>query len=277
MGELVWANPDKVKEAQSEPLSIDLHPVEMRPIAPYFAAEAASEAKERFDADELDGKGYLLFSTLRWTDQRRAEAAVAQGLGALDSGKGKRRLQSALVSVDPRDGAVFAWVGGRDYERSQFDRVTQAHRQVGSAFKPVVYSAALAEGTANPATLLQDSPINVRIGNASWQPQNYDRTFRGWVTVRTALEQSLNIPTVRVAMGVGMPRVIGLAREMGMTGNLPAVPSAALGVFEATPYEMAEVYSTLAAAGLRPQLHSLAAVRKPDGEAETGDDLPAPK
>ncbi len=74
-----------------------------------------------------------------------------------------------------------------------------------------------------------------------------------------------------------MPRVIDLAREMGMTGNLPAVPSAALGVFEATPYEMAEVYSTLAAGGLRPQLHSLAAVLKPGGEAETGDDLPAPK
>ena len=73
---------------------------------------------------------------------------------------------------------MLAWVG-RDHERSQFDRVTQAHRQVGSAFKPVVYGAALAEGTANPATLLQDSPINVRIGNASRQPQNYDRTFRG--------------------------------------------------------------------------------------------------
>jgi penicillin-binding protein 1B len=278
MGDLGWISKEAMAQAVATPLTTHPQAIESRPIAPYFARAAEAEARERFHAGELDGGGYLLFATLRWRDQRQAEAAVAQGIAALEGKKGHRHpLQSALVSVDPRDGAVLAWVGGRDYERSQFDRVTQAHRQVGSSFKPVVYGAALAEGTANPATLLQDSPINVRIGNASWQPQNYDRTFRGWVTARMALEQSLNIPTVRVAMGVGMPRVIDLAREMGMTGNLPAVPSAALGVFEATPYEMAEVYSTLAAGGLRPQLHSLAAVLKPGGEAETGDDLPAPK
>jgi penicillin-binding protein 1B len=277
MGELGWVNREQVKEAQSEPLGLDLHPVEMRPIAPYFAAEAASEAKERFDAGELDGKGYLLFSTLRWTDQRRAEAAVAQGLGSLDNGKGKHRLQAALVSVDPGDGSVFAWVGGRDYEKSQFDRVTQAKRQVGSAFKPVVYAAALTEGVVNPATLLNDSPIQVRIGNASWQPQNYDRAFRGWVTARTALEQSLNVPTVRVALQVGLPKVSELARDMGLDGKLQPRPSLALGAFEASPFEMAQAYATLAGGGLRPPLHALAAVIDPKGEQLTGNDLPAPR
>ncbi len=277
MGELGWAKPERVKEAQSEPLGVDPHPVETRPIAPYFADEAANEAKDRFGADELDGKGYLLFSTLRWADQRRAEAAVAQGLGALDSGKGKHRLQAALVSVDPGDGAVLAWVGGRDYEKSQFDRVTQARRQVGSAFKPVIYAAALTEGVVNPASLLNDSPIQVRIGNASWQPQNYDHAFRGWVTARTALEQSLNIPTVRVALQVGMPRVIELAREMGLSEKLQPRPSLALGAFEASPFEMAQVYATLAAGGLRAPLHALAAVVDPKGERINGDDLPAPR
>ncbi len=279
MGELGWISRERMQQAVAEPLTPHPRPVEARPIAPYFASQAAAEARERFHADDLDGRGYLLFATLRWRDQRRAESAVAQGLAHLETGrKGRRRpLQSALVSVDPRDGSVLAWVGGRDYERSQFDRVVQAHRQVGSAFKPVVYGAALSEGTASPAMLLQDSPINVRVGNASWQPQNYDRSYHGWVTARMALEQSLNIPTVRVALQVGMPKVIALAREMGMTGNLPAVPSLALGVFEATPYEMAGVYSTLAAGGLRPPLHALAAVIKPDGERELGDDLPGPK
>jgi penicillin-binding protein 1B len=279
MGELGWISKERMQQAVAEPLTPHPRPVEARPIAPYFASQAAAEARERFHADDLDGRGYLLFATLRWRDQRRAESAVAQGLAHLETGKkGRRRpLQSALVSVDPRDGSVLAWVGGRDYERSQFDRVVQAHRQVGSAFKPVVYGAALSEGTASPAMLLQDSPINVRVGNASWEPQNYDRSYHGWVTARMALEQSLNIPTVRVALQVGMPKVIALAREMGMTGNLPAVPSLALGVFEATPYEMAEVYSTLAAGGLRPPLHALAAVIKPDGERELGDDLPGAK
>jgi penicillin-binding protein 1B len=279
MGGLGWISQERMQQALAEPLTPHPQPVESRPIAPYFASQAAAEARERFHADDLDGRGYLLFSTLRWRDQRQAEAAVAQGLAHLETGKkGRRRaLQSALVSVDPRDGSVLAWVGGRNYERSQFDRVVQAHRQVGSAFKPVVYGAALSGGTASPAMLLQDSPINVRIGNASWQPQNYDRSYHGWVTARMALEQSLNIPTVRVALQAGMPKVIALAREMGMTGNLPAVPSLALGVFEATPYEMAEVYSTLAAGGLRPPLHALAAVVKPEGDKELGDDLPAPK
>jgi penicillin-binding protein 1B len=280
MADLGWVKPDRVKQAQNEPLGVDPHPVETRPIAPYFADEAVAEAKDRFDAAELDGKGYLLFSTLRWTDQRRAEAAVAQGLDGLDGGarkSGKRRLQAALVSVDPGDGSVLAWVGGRDYEKSQFDRVTQAKRQVGSAFKPVIYGAALNEGVVTPASLLNDSPIQVRIGNASWQPQNYDHAFRGWVTARTALEQSLNIPTVRVALQVGMPKVIDLAREMGLNEKLEPRPSLALGAFEASPYEMAQVYSTLAAGGLRPPLHALAAVIDPKGERILGDDLPAPR
>jgi penicillin-binding protein 1B len=276
MGELGWASPEKVKQAQSEPLGVDPHPVETRPIAPYFADQAMGEAKDRFSTDELEGKGYLLFSTLRWSDQRRAEAAVAQGLDGLDGGakKAKHRLQAALVSIDPQDGSILAWVGGRDYEKSQFDRVVQAKRQVGSAFKPVVYAAALTEGTVNPASLLNDSPVQVRMGTASWQPQNYDRAFRGWVTARTALEQSLNVPTVRVALQVGMPKVIELAGQMGLNEKLQPRPSLALGAFEASPFEMAQVYSTLAAGGLRPPLHALAAVIDPKGERITGDDLP---
>jgi penicillin-binding protein 1B len=277
MGELGWARPEQVKQAQDEPLGTAPQAVEPRPIAPYFANAAEAEAKDRFSVDELDGEGYLLFSTLRWSDQRRAEAAVAKGLSGLgDEGKkGKKRLQSALVSVDPRDGSVYAWVGGRDYEKSQFDRVVQAKRQVGSAFKPVVYAAALTEGVVTPASLLNDSPIDVRVGTASWRPQNYDRAFRGWVTARTALEQSLNIPTVRVALLVGMPKVIELARQMGLGGKLEARPSLALGAFEASPFEMAEVYSTLAGGGLRPEVHGLAAVLDRKGESLEGSDLPA--
>jgi penicillin-binding protein 1B len=276
MGVLHWATPEQVAQAQAEPLGVDPQPVESRPIAPYFANAAETEARTRFNLDDLGGKGYLLFSSLRWSDQRRAEAAVAQGLSGLDGGKGKNRLQSALLSVDPRDGAVYAWVGGRDYEKSQFDRVVQARRQVGSAFKPVIYAAALTQGVVTPASLLNDSPIDVRIGTASWRPQNYDRTFRGWVTARTALEESLNVPTVRVALQVGMPQVVALAKEMGLAEELEPRPSLALGAFEASPFEMSEVYSTLAAGGLRPAVHGLAAVIDRDGEAVTGDDLPSP-
>jgi penicillin-binding protein 1B len=280
MGDLKWITPERMRQAQGQPLGTAPHTVEPRLIAPYFASAAENEVRERFHVEELGGQGYLLFSTLRWSDQRRAEAAVEQGLASLgDSGKkgkGRKKLQSALVSVDPRDGSVLAWVGGRDYEKSQFNRVVQAKRQVGSAFKPVVYAAALTEGVVTPASLLKDSPIDVRIGTASWRPQNYDRGFRGWVTARTALEQSLNIPTVRVALQVGMPRVIELAKAMGLDGEgLEPRPSMALGAFEASPFEMAEVYSTLAAGGLRPSIHGLATVLDRKGEPILGDDLPA--
>ncbi len=282
MADLGWISPPRLRREVSRPLRADPRKVEVRPLAPYFAEVARAEAAERFSVDELGGKGYLLFSTLRRRDQRQAEAAVAKGLAGLENGwerrrRGKKTLQAALVSTDPRDGAILAWVGGRDYARSQFDRVSQAHRQAGSAFKPVVYAAAFADGAATPVTLFKDSPITVRFGTASWQPRNYDEAFHGWVTARTALEQSLNIPTVRVALQVGMYRVIELARDLGVAGDLEAQPSLALGAFEVSPLELAEVYSTFAAGGMRPPLHGLAAVLDADGEPLLGDDLPAPR
>jgi penicillin-binding protein 1B len=284
MAELHWITPEQAKNAQTELLRPEPQTVSPRPFAPYFAKVAEGEAVERFGIDDLADGGYLLFSTLRWREQRQAEAAVEQELSGLEKGLEKKHkahgespLQAALLSVDPRDGAIRAWVGGRDYAASQFDRVSQAKRQAGSAFKPVIYAAAFREAVATPATLLRDSPIVVRVGTDRWQPQNNDRGFRGWVTVRSALEQSLNIPTVRLSLQVGLRRVIDLAHEMGIAGDLEPVPALALGAFEVSPYEMAGVYATLADGGLRPTFHALAAARDRAGEPILGDDLPTPR
>ncbi len=282
MADLGWISPERMRWSVRQPVRVHPRKVEARPLAPYFTEAARAEAEERFGADELDGKGYLLFSTLRLRDQREAEEAVDRGLAGLEKGwergrKTRKPLQAALISVDPRDGSVLAWVGGRDYGKSQFDRVAQARRQAGSAFKPVVYAAAFADGAVTPATMLKDSPITVRFGKASWQPRNYDQGFHGWVTARTALEQSLNIPTVRVALQVGLYQVVEQARELGISGDLEPRPSLALGAFELSPFEMAGVYATFAAGGVRPTLHGLAAVRDPEGELILGDDLPAPR
>ncbi|HKH48699.1 MAG TPA: PBP1A family penicillin-binding protein [Thermoanaerobaculia bacterium] len=282
MAELGWITPDRARRASSEPLRPDPHPVEARPLAPYFTRFAAEEAKERFGIEDLPDEGYLLFSTLGWREQREAERAVAQGLATLEAGWERRGrsdgpLQAALVSVDPRNGAILSWVGGRDFAKSQFDRVSQARRQAGSTFKPVIYAAAFREAVASPATLLRDSPILVRVGTTEWRPQNNDRGFRGWVTVRAALEQSLNIPTVRMALQVGLPRVIETAKDLGISEELEPNPALALGAFEVTPFELAQVYSTLANGGTRPSLHGLAAVHDRFGEPVLGDDLPAPR
>ncbi len=280
MVELGWIERERAAGLAALPLAVSPEPAAPRR-APYFADYAAAEARERFDVDDLAGGGYVLFATLAWREQRLAEEAVGETLPSLERRWERRRrkapLQAALVSADPRDGAILAYVGGRDYKESQFDRVAQAKRQVGSAFKPVVYAAAFSEGVAYPASVLRDTPIVVRYGTTEWRPQNDDRRFRGPVTVRRALEQSLNIPTVRLAMQVGLSRVAALARDMGISEALDPVPALALGAASVTPWDLAEVYATLASGGARPQLHGLAAVFDRFGENVLGEDLAAPQ
>jgi penicillin-binding protein 1B len=275
MAELGWITPERARGAVASPVQASFHKVLSRPLAPYFADFARIEAKERFGVDDLGGEGYMLFSNVTWRDQREAERAVERGLAGIDGWKkgGKREpLQAALISVDPRDGSIRAYVGGRDYEVSQFDRVIQARRQAGSAFKPVVYAAAFAEGVATPATTLRDSPITVKVDDKPWKPRNYDRGFQGSVTVRTSLERSLNVPTVRLALQVGMSRLIDLSHDMGVQGEMEPVPSLALGAFEMTPREMAEVYSTLASGGLRPRVHGIVTLLDRRGEEIESED-----
>ncbi|MBV8199552.1 MAG: transglycosylase domain-containing protein [Acidobacteria bacterium] len=304
LAELGWAGRDEVSRAQAAPLGAVARPLEPRPCSPWFADLAAQEARRRFGIADLAGGGYQLFATLDAGEQRRAETALAAELADLSRRTGSTRrdqaartaakaasaapgrqepqpaqrgLEAALVSVDPRDGGILAYVGGSDYRRSKFDRLAQAHRQLGSAFKPVVYAAAFENGVATPATLIDDSPVAVRAGGALWEPQNYDRTFRGWVTARGALEQSLNVPTVRLAFAVGLHRIANLAGAMGL-GDPPApVPALALGAIEASPLQVARMYSTLATLGLRPTLHGLDTVRDRNGIVLPGEEMPPPR
>jgi penicillin-binding protein 1B len=281
LGELRWLAGDAVRQAQAAPLGASPRSFEPRPRAPYFADLAAQEARSRFGIKDLDDGGYVLFATLDDGEQRRAEAAIAAELDELDAHGGRsrerRQLEASLVSVDPRDGAILTYVGGRDYRQSQFDRVAQSHRPLGSAFKPVVYAAALDDGVATPATLLQDSPVLVRTGSNVWAPQNYDRGFRGWVTARAALEQSLNVPTVRLALQVGLQRIADLAEAMGFDRTPAQGPALALGAIDTSPLAVARVYSSLATLGMRPSLHGLDMVRDRFGINLPGDELPPPR
>ena len=266
------------REVQAHP-----QPVVRRRV-PYFADAVAREAALRFGVNGLDDAGYTLLSTLDWRDQRWAEEAIAWGVTALEEGWEKGRngdgggpLQAALVSLDPHDGAILAYVGGRDYRTSQFDRAGQARRQAGSAFKPVVYAAAFEDGVAAPSSLVEDAPLTVRLARQRWSPQNDDGDFHGWVTVRTAVEKSYNVATARVALQTGLPRVVELARGLGVTAPLSPVPALALGAFEVSPVEMATVFGTFAAGGERPPPHGLAAVYDARGVAVPGQPLPAPE
>ena len=279
MAELRWVERAVADAAKAAPLGVHPLPVAVRR-APYFVDAALAETARRFGVANLDDQGYALLSTLSWPDERQAEEAVANGLKTLEAGPEKRhagQLQSALVSLDPRSGEVLAYVGGRDYRKSQFDRAGQALRQAGSAFKPVVYATAFEDGVASPSTLLDDEPLTVTLANMTWTPQNDDDQYLGWVTARQAVEQSRNVPTARLALQVGLPRIVAMARGLGITTPLQPVPALALGAFEVTPIELAGVYATLANRGLRAPVHGMVAVLDRAGEIVPGSALPEAK
>ncbi len=281
MLKLRLAEPERVERALASPLNVAPEPL-VRRRAPYFADAVAAEAQRRFGVEDLANGGYVFFSTLDWRNQQAAQEAVEEGLKAVEKGyqkghKGTGPLQSALVSLDPETGGILAYIGGRSYSASQFDRAGQAMRQTGSAFKPIVYAAAFEAKKVTPASFLEDEPLTVRLATMTWSPKNDDGSFHGWVTVRSALEKSYNPATARLAIEVGMPRIIELAHGMGISSDMEPYPSVALGAAEATPVELATVYATLAAGGVRPPLHGLIAVLDRYGKPVEGASLADPE
>jgi penicillin-binding protein 1B len=226
--------------------------------APYAVDFVRRQLAETYSAETLRWEGLRIFTTLDTTWQTHAEDALHRGLERLERGGRAGRgesLQGVVLVLEPATGAIRAMVGGRDYATSQFNRATHARRQPGSCFKPFVYAAGFERTVRGdgqgltPATLLDDSPLEMVSGGETWRPANYDGEYRGWVTVRTALEQSLNVPTVRAAQRVGLERVVDTARRMGIESPLRSLPSLALGTIEVTPLELAAGYSTLARLG----------------------------
>lgn len=194
-------------------------------------------------------------------------------------------LEAALVALDPRTGDILAMVGGRDYAASQFNRAVYGRRQPGSAFKPVVALAALARGDAASyaaagdasarggasgalagvdaarrepgaprftlASVLEDEPFEVATPAGVWHPANYDQGYSGEVTLREALERSLNVPFARLGMAIGPGRIVETGRKLGIESPLNPYPSLALGASEVSPLELTRAFGVLAAGGFR--------------------------
>jgi penicillin-binding protein 1A len=158
--------------------------------------------------------------------------------------------QGALVAIDNATGQIKAMLGGRDFNESKFNRATQALRQVGSSFKPYVYTAVIDQGGSPDDTVL-DAPITFETGTTSYTPHNYDEKFEGTITLRRALAQSRNIPTLRLADRVGIKTVIDYARRFGITSNLPPYLPVALGAAEVTLLEQTSAYSVFPNDGVR--------------------------
>ena len=277
MRELGWITVADFERGRRQPIRLQTVAVTAQP-APYFTDYVRQEVEQRLGVGIIDSqRGAKIQTPLDLTLQRFAEAAIPRGLEQIERTWPRlrradtvERLQGALVALDPSTGEIRALVGGREYRTSQFNRAVLARRQPGSAFKPFVYLAALSARRGSPAftpaTFVDDTPLTLKVGTTEWRPRNYEDRYEGRVTVRRALERSLNAATVRVAMEVGLPAVIEMARDFGIPGPLAAVPATVLGASEVTPLELARAYLPLANGGVRHQtLSAVTAVYEANG------------
>jgi len=243
--------------------------------ASFFLDACRKEIERRAPAGTLR-VGARVFTTFDPVAQTMAEIGVRQGLTQLERDYSRLRrkknpLEAAVVVIDPRSGEVRAVVGGRDFVHRPFNRAIDARRQPGSLFKPFVYLAAFRDpvrkdGTYwTPATVLEDTPFEVKAGGKLWEPKNYDEEFRGQVTVRDALEHSLNVPTARVGYEIGLDRVVQAAHDMGIQSQLEEVPSLALGTSEVSLLEITSAYGSLANSGIPKAPTFLTGCMSPDG------------
>ena len=263
----------EARQAQAYPLQLARRS-DAGELAPYFVEWVRQQLEEQL-GDKIYTDGLRIFTTLDVEMQQAAERNLEKQLRAIESGKyGKfdhptlelyeaksgsvdvnaensPYLQSALIAMDPRNGAVRALIGGRDFDDSKFNRATQALRQPGSTFKPIVYADAIHNG--RPASyLLDDSPLLVpQPGGEVWTPQNYDLRFEGIMPLRRAFYESRNLATIRLGMELGEASVIDMARKLGLTTPIPPYPSIHIGSADVYPLEMVAAYSAFATLGTR--------------------------
>src|SRR5690242_2175607 len=261
-------------------------------VAQYFVEYVRQQLDARFGSD-LYKSGLRIYTTLDLDTQQAAERALEARLEAIESGAdgkfswptyrqyldsrpdtpddGSRTntpyLQGLVVTLDAKTGNIRAMVGGRDFDDSKFNRATQAKRQPGSTFKPIVYAAALEAGYPLSHVMVDD-PLTVEIATdeAPWAPQNYDLEFDGPMTLRRALYMSRNIIAIKLGMEIGEDAVISEATKFGLTTRIPPYPSIHIGSADVIPLEMIAAYTTFANLGTRTLPNAILRVEDRNGK-----------
>lgn len=240
-----------------------------------FTLDASGIAwTRRKQPDDILKRGAVAWFTLEVPEEKKAEKDAKDGDEEKEAPPAELelrleqepRMEAAAVVLENQTGAVVAMVGGWDFDRNKFNRITQARRQVGSAFKPFVYGAALEAGWTPSDTLL-DAPTYFLGGDGrmSYRPENYYKKHAGIVTLRRALEQSINVPAVKLWDLVGGRRVIDFAQRCGIRTPLPNYPSISLGAADLTPMELAAAFATIANQGVHVEPHMIKKITEPDG------------
>ncbi len=270
--------PADAQRWQREPIRLAPPPEASGP-APYFVSEVRTELRERFGAD-ADVAGLRVYTGLDPDLQRAAQKALVAGIARVEAGKNGRYrhaplpkgapaspgaspyLQGMVVALDPRTGEIRALVGGRDFAESQYDRALQARRQPGSAFKPIVYAAAIQGGLITAASRIETTAIS----GAGYTPDDDVPDSVASLGAREALARSSNNAAVRVGGMVGPQGVIQTARALGITTPIPPYPSIYLGAADVLPVELVGAYAALANGGLRIRPHLVRRVEDKKGK-----------
>ena len=242
--------------------------------APYFL-DLVRDELQSIDQPEDGAKD--VYTSIDLSLQRAAGEAIETGMNEVDKllakrySKGGPRAEAALIALDPHTGEIKALAGGRNYARSQFNRIF-AKRPPGSVFKPFVYATAMNTGVERgsriltPASTVNDAPVTFVFDGKTYRPGNFHKEVFGTLTLRQALAKSDNVAAVKVAEMVGFPAVVAMARRAGMNGDIKPTPAVALGSYAVTPFEIAAAYTPFANGGMWVKPQMVLQVRNADGE-----------
>ncbi len=237
--------------------------------APYFVDYVIAELEKLgFDEQEISQGGLRIYTTVDYKSQIEAQDAISNILSA--HGLKNDKNQAALFSFSPTTGKIFAYVGGKNYEKSQYDRVVNAIRPPGSSFKPFVYAAAIQRGL-NPMDKMEDKPLQV---SKSWSPKNYGGKYRGVIPAWLALAVSSNVCAVRLIQQTGVDAVISLAHEMGITTPMERDFTIALGSNGVKLYDIVVAYGAFANGGFKVKPYGIDRVESSTGKVVYEHDAP---
>ena len=238
--------------------------------SPYFTEYIRQAVEKKYGAQALYEAGLRIETTLSIAMEQAAQEAIRYGLEEYEkrhkkASLDKKRVEAALVCMDPYSGYIRAMIGGRDFSNTQFNRAVQAQRQPGSAFKPVIYAAALDKGYT-PATIIVDAPISFKMGKGKlWEPQNYDEKYLGPITLRKALTLSRNVVTIKILQDIGINYAVKYARQFGIDTPLNKDLTLALGTPNLTLLQMVQAYAVFCAHGVRVEPLAITRILDRDG------------
>ena len=260
MYKMKYIDKETYENAKKSPIKLSTMPVMYATNkAPYFCDYVMKDLQKLgFSEDEIVNGGYKVITTLNYKAQVKANEAIIKNLNAW--GLNRDKNQAAVFSFSPIDGRILVYAGGKDYTKSQYDRVTQSARPSGSAFKPFIYTAAIEKGYS-PNDMIDDLPF--RAGD--WTPKNYGNKYRGPIPLYTALMVSSNVCTARLMESVGVRAVIQLARVMGITTPIPYDYTISLGSNSVKLFEMTRAYGVFANGGFKVEPYAIERVESSRG------------